>query len=97
MRKLLGDGMNPDFNAPLEFDAAADWYVADMDAYNKSYADPYYTEVIEKDEDRFIDKEKTKVVKALSAIGTSKEMIKDGKPMVEVNDKMWKEYQQRTN
>ena len=95
---------NPDFNTVLDFDAAADFYVNSYKAYTDAYKDPYYINVIEPDENKFIDKgqgseAKKTLVRAVCAIGVCRSIIKDGKTVVDVStdvDDLWQQYESKS-
>ncbi|MCJ1302275.1 hypothetical protein MMC08_005078 [Hypocenomyce scalaris] len=89
--------MTSDFNTVMEYDGAADFYIADYGAYEAAYRDPYYVRVIEPDERNFVDKSETHVVKAQSTIGYNRSMILGGKANVEVGPQMrlWEEWEGR--
>jgi hypothetical protein len=92
--------MDPAFSAGVNFDAAAVWHVKSYDAYVAAYKDPYYIDVIEPDEQNFVDKGqmdgknpgKVTVVRAMSTIGVYRYIIKDGKPAVDVSDDIWEKF-----
>jgi hypothetical protein len=91
------EGMLPEFRGNFDFDAAADWYFEDYSAYLAAYDDPYYKDIINPDENKFIDKHsKTTTLQTFSTMGYNKPIIRDGKPAVHIADdimKRWEEYQ----
>ena len=103
LRKHMSAG-RPDFNNVLDFDAAADFYIASYKAYTDAYKDPYYINVIEPDENKFVDKgqgseAKQIHVRAVCAIGVCRSIIKDGKAMVDVSrdvNDVWQQYEAKT-
>lgn len=99
LRAAFAARMDPAFSLPIDFDAAADFYVTSYDDYLRAYADPYYLAVIEPDERNFVDKGQcggqnttTTVVRAMSTLGQYRHMIRDGKPQVEVTDAIWQRW-----
>lgn len=90
--------MDPAFSAGLDFHAAADWYVESWEGYVAAYNDPYYRQVIEPDEDNFVDKgqtgDKVEMVRAVTTLGYCRYMIRDGKPSAEVSDSIWERFSQ---
>jgi hypothetical protein len=93
------EGMNPEFQGNLAFDAAADWYFEDYEAYLAAYDDPYYQEVINPDEDNFIDKtSKAMAFQSFSTMGVNKHIIQGGRPLILIPEdirKRFDEYQTR--
>jgi hypothetical protein len=94
--------MDEAFAAPIEYDAAADWYIESYEKYLAAYADPYYINVIEPDENNFVNKGQldgtirgTKtVVRAITTLGVYRSMIQDGKASVEVKDEIWTNFKE---
>jgi hypothetical protein len=92
--------MDPAFSASIDFDAAAVWHVQSYEAYLAAYSDPYYINVIEPDEQNFVDKGqkdgtgpgKVTTVRAMSTLGVYRSMIHDGKPTVEVSEEILKKF-----
>lgn len=78
-------GSVPSGNSGLDYDGGVDWYVTDYDAYEAAYKDPYYINVIEPDEWNFVDKGdgKGKVAGAVSTVGVCRDIVRDGKAVVE--------------
>jgi hypothetical protein len=73
----------PSGSATLDYDAGVDWYVPSYEAYEATFKDPYYVNVIEPDEWNFVDKGGGKeIAGAVSTVGVSREIIKDGKSCV---------------
>ena len=90
--------MDPAFSGSIDYNAAADFYVESYERFFASYQDPYYLNVIEPDEQKFVDKGqvdggKKTVVRAMSTLGTAKSMIKDGKETVQVKSEIWENWQ----
>jgi len=100
LRRTFSSKMDPAFNTSIEYDAAADWYVDSYEAYLAAYTDPYYINVIEPDEHNFVDKGqldesnagKQTIVRAVSTLGFCRSMIKDGKPSIDINEKIWQDF-----
>ncbi|RDW65239.1 hypothetical protein BP5796_09931 [Coleophoma crateriformis] len=78
----------PSGEGALDYDGGADFYVADYASYEAAFRDPYYINVIEPDERRFVDKGSqsgavgTRIVGAVSTVGFEKVIIEGGKAMV---------------
>lgn len=103
LRKVFGGDIEPSFSEAIEYDAAADWYVESYESYQAAYKDPYYIDIIEPDEQNFVDKGqvakpgnegKKTVITAMSTLGYCRSMIKDGKPAVEVKDEIWEKFKE---
>lgn len=96
------------------YSACADFYVRDYEDFLRAFQDPYYIEVIRPDEDIFINKGKplttadgsivepggapVSQTRFLTMMGQNRSIIKDGKAMVEVSQRIWDnwhEYQRR--
>jgi hypothetical protein len=48
--------MDSNFSTELDFDGALDFYIESHEAFLAAFADRYYTNVIEPDEQKFVDK-----------------------------------------
>lgn len=91
--------MDPAFAGGLDFNAAADWYVESYERYLAAYNDPYYRQVIEPDEAKFVDKgqtggEKQEIVRAVTTLGYCRSMIKGGEASKEVPREIWEHFSQ---
>lgn len=107
LRSTLANGRDGQFKTSSPFEAYVDFYVHDYNDYIRAFHDEYYLEVIAKDEDNFVDKGHMGdrqggydigQVRAISTMGICRSIIKDGKVVVDVPDKVWKkwdEYQKR--
>ncbi|CAK7210693.1 hypothetical protein SEUCBS140593_000917 [Sporothrix eucalyptigena] len=96
LRKAFAARMDPAFSMPIDFDAAADFYVKSYEDYLKAYSDPYYLAVIEPDEQNFVDKgqcggpdTRTTVVRAMTTVGQCRYILRDGQPVVDVSEAIW--------
>lgn len=56
LREALSSGRDGEFKTGSPFEACADFYVKDYKDYLAAFRDPYYLEVVKKDEDNFVDK-----------------------------------------
>ncbi|CAK7233621.1 hypothetical protein SCUCBS95973_008656 [Sporothrix curviconia] len=104
LRQAFAARMDLAFSMPVDFDAAADFYVKSYDRYLAAYKDPYYIHVIEPDEQNFVDKgqcagrggsstdTKTTVVRAMTTIGQCRYIIRDGKPVADVSEEIWQRW-----
>lgn len=109
LREALSQGKDGDFKGSSPFEACADFYVKDYKDYLAAFKDPYYLEVINKDEDLFVDKGQVegkgervalRGVMAISAMGVCRSIIREGKAVVDVSEDIWRrweEYQGRKN
>lgn len=105
LREALGKGRDGQFKSSSGFEACADFYVHDYNDYLKAFQDPYYLEVVAKDEENFVDKGIEKFgnreqgynvgeARAISTMGVPKSIIKDGKVVVSVPDSVWRKWQE---
>lgn len=79
----------------------------DYKDYLAAFKDPYYLEVINRDEDLFVDKGQVKGrgqrealgdVLAISVMGFCRSIVREGRAVVDVPDdvwRLWEEYQGR--
>ncbi|RVX70411.1 hypothetical protein B0A52_05910 [Exophiala mesophila] len=105
LREALGKGRDGQFKSSSGFEACADFYVRDYNDYLKAFQDPYYLEVIAQDEENFVDKGIERFgnreqgynvgeVRAISTMGITKSIIKDGKAVIQVPDSVWKKWEE---
>jgi len=75
---------------PFEYDGFAQFDVADMEAFGKAFADPYWVEVIEADQKNFLDPD----AKIIRTMGPLKQIVADRKAIVGVTkeSEMLEEY-----
>jgi hypothetical protein len=94
--------MDSNFSTSIDYDAAVDWYTESYEAYTAAFSDPYYVKFIEPDEHNFIDKGqldesntgKKTVVRAVGTLGICRNMIKDGRPCIEVSNEIWQKFRE---
>ena len=93
------------------FTAAADFYIKDYQDYLAAFRDPYYLEIVMKDENNFVDKGQAEgsarddrsdsmdgSARAISMMGYCRSAIKDGKAVIDVPEEVWtkwNDYQSR--
>lgn len=77
-----------------EYDGASDCKADSLGAILAAFSDPYYVNVVEPDERKFIDKA-SKVV-FTSIIGTSRQVIHKGMPLLDISHGMevWRQWQE---
>ncbi len=99
LREAFNSKLKSDFKTIIDYDAAADLYVENYESYINAFSDPYYLNVIEPDEQKFVDKGqlgqapgKKTVVRALTTVGINRSIIKDGKPAMQVDDEIWAKF-----
>lgn len=68
----------------LDYDGGVDFYVADYANYEAAFRDPYYVDVIEPDERRFVHKGSDvagegRIVGAVGTVGLEAVIIEGGK------------------
>jgi len=107
LRQALSQGKDAGFTGSSPFEACADFYVKDSKDYLAAFKDPYYLEVINRDEDLFVDKGQVKGrgqrealgdVLAISVMGVCRSIVREGRAVVDVPDdvwRVWEEYQGR--
>lgn len=110
LRSRLAAGKDGSFKSSSQYEAAADFYVKDPSHYVNAFKDPYYLNVVSADENNFVDKGQVETSKgddkagnqnsespgilAMSTMGYTRDIIKDGKAVVEVNDDIWQKWQE---
>lgn len=75
----------------------------DYKDYLAAFKDPYYLEVISRDEDLFVDKgqvegrgerEALGGVMAISAMGVCRSIIREGEAVVDVSEDIWRRWEE---
>jgi len=74
MREPHNARLKHPFNGELDYDGIALFEVSSLEKFSNAFRDPYYREVIEVDEHRFLDKKSVQVIGA-STIGISKTFV----------------------